>query len=107
MQLSITAEAKEKLSQLNRNNNQYLLLWYDIDGCGCGVSGVPMIGFTDGSGINSIEVKNDSYPTLINKDQAVFFEENMKLSVVNGSFRLSSPEGILNPFISEQSVCEI
>ncbi|OZU90041.1 hypothetical protein CIL03_02575 [Virgibacillus indicus] len=107
MKLSISPEARKQLNQLNTENSRYLLLWYDTDGCGCGVNGMPTIRFTNEKTSSDIKVDNDMYSVLIHKQQATFFAENMSLSLVNGVFRLSSPEGILNPFISQQSVCEV
>lgn len=107
MKLTISSEAKEQLNQLNTENSRYLLLWYDTDGCGCGVNGLPTIRFTNEKTSSDIEIENDMHSVLIHKQQTTFFADDMTLSLVNGVFRLSSPEGILNPFISQQSVCEV
>ncbi|MFC2948245.1 iron-sulfur cluster biosynthesis family protein [Virgibacillus sediminis] len=106
MELTITPEAASSLKQLNRNGENYLKLWYDTDGCGCAVNGLPSIRFTNEKSSRSMDVESNGYPVIIDQDQAVFFEENMKLDVRNGSFRLSSPEGVLNPFISQQQLFE-
>ncbi|MFC3038992.1 iron-sulfur cluster biosynthesis family protein [Virgibacillus xinjiangensis] len=106
MELTITSEAADHLNRINQEGKSYLKLWYDTEGCGCAVNGLPTIRFTNENSNRSLEVKSDRYPVLIDSDQAVFFEEKMKLDVRNGSFRLTSPEGVLNPFISQQQVCE-
>ncbi|WP_085991970.1 iron-sulfur cluster biosynthesis family protein [Oceanobacillus senegalensis] len=107
MKLMITPEGIEKLQELNIDNKTYLLLWYDVDDCGCGVNGVPTIRFTDKKLESHIDVVNESYPTLIHEQQQVFFNKELKLDVRNGNFRLTSPEEVLNPFIPAQSVCSV
>lgn len=104
MELTVTPDAQEALQKLNGGNYHYLLLWYDAEGCGCGVNGVPTIRFSNQKMKNYIDVVNNLFPTLIHEQQASFFADDMKLDFINGTFRLSSPEGILNPFISQQSV---
>ncbi|WP_042223523.1 iron-sulfur cluster biosynthesis family protein [Oceanobacillus manasiensis] len=107
MKLHITTSAKEELEKRNDNKNRYVVLWYDTEGCGCGVNGVPTVRFTDDYTETFTEIESDSFPVLIQKHQIVFFAESMKLDSINGMLRLSSPEGILNPFIAPQSICEI
>ncbi|MBS3679652.1 iron-sulfur cluster biosynthesis family protein [Ornithinibacillus massiliensis] len=104
MKLTITENAQHKLNELNINNVTYILLRYDTEGLGCGVNGMPTFRFVSQKEETHQEVENDTFPTIINSMQAVFFAEEMKLDYVNGTFRLSSPEGILNPFISTTSV---
>lgn len=107
MKISVTPEAAAQLQSLNDQTYHYLLLWYDTDGCGCGVNGLPTIRYTNEKQGYHIEVENADYPTLIHKQQAIFFADDLKLDLINGTFRLSSPEGVLNPFISQKSVCEL
>ncbi|GAA0480035.1 hypothetical protein GCM10008986_00660 [Salinibacillus aidingensis] len=105
MELKITPSAEMVLKELNKKGDPYLLLWYDTDDCGCGVNGLPMISFVGEVNSTYQEVDSNVYPTYINRQQAVFFHPKLKLDVVNnGTFRLSSPEGILNPFISASKV---
>lgn len=104
MQLTITPEAEQKLNELKINNNS-LVLWYDTDGCGCGVNGLPTIQLvTEKQDYHQALAGNTTIPAFIDSRQAVFFANDMKLDIRNGVFRLSSPEGILNPFISTQQV---
>jgi uncharacterized protein YqkB len=104
MKLTITNEAEHTLTELNKDKHPYLLLWYDTDDCGCGVNGLPMVGFTDNIKETYEKVENEQFPTYIQKQQAVFFHKDVKLSLNNGMFRLSSPDGMLNPFISPTSI---
>lgn len=107
MQLTVTSGAERILKKLNEKNHQYLILWYDTEGCGCGVNGMPAVRFSNEKMKNYLDVENDFLPTFVHKQQASFFAENMKLDFSHGTFRLSGPEGILNPFISQQSVCAL
>lgn len=106
MKLTLTEAAINKINELNKNNYPYLLLRYDTKGMGCGVNGLPTFCLVEKKDSNQIDVENDTIPTLITEMQAVFFAENLKIDYVNGTFRLSSPEGILNPFISSNSIIE-
>ncbi|WP_156290863.1 iron-sulfur cluster biosynthesis family protein [Oceanobacillus salinisoli] len=105
MKLMITPEANRKLKELNVEENKYLLLWYDRDDCGCGVNGLPTIRFTNEKKDFHQEVNNQSFPTLIPEQQAVFFNNDLKLDIHLGSFRLTSPNEMLNPFIPQHSIC--
>lgn len=106
MQLTITKEALNEIEKVNPDNQYHLLLWYDTAGCGCGVSGMPIVQLTDEQDLTYKEIDSNYAQTLIDEEQAMFFADNMKLDVVNGMFRLSSPEEILNPFISNQRFLE-
>ncbi|WP_067728165.1 iron-sulfur cluster biosynthesis family protein [Oceanobacillus damuensis] len=106
MRLTITPEAEQQLGQMRRENDRYLLLWYDIDDCGCGVNGLPTIRFVREKKPNYSQMENDGIPTFIDSQQAVFFADEMILGVHKGVFRLSSKEGILNPFIPSQNLLQ-
>jgi len=106
MKLTITPEAEKQLNQLKNENDNYLLLWYDTEGCGCGVNGVPTIKFIQNKNNTYHEIETETNMlALIDGDQKVFFANDMKLDSKKGVFRLSSNEGILNAFIPLQSVC--
>ncbi|QGS68845.1 hypothetical protein CV093_11510 [Oceanobacillus sp. 143] len=49
---------------------------------------------------------NGSFSTYISEQQAVFFTKSMKLDYKNGTFKLSSPEGMLNAFIATNSIID-
>ncbi|WP_079708573.1 iron-sulfur cluster biosynthesis family protein [Paraliobacillus ryukyuensis] len=107
MKLMITKQAKNKLSMLNDQNQPYLRLFYDTDDCGCGVNGLPTIRFANHKEELDKEVDCASFDVIVNRQQAIFFAASLTLSYETTGFRLSSPEGILNPIISEQSVQEV
>lgn len=106
MKLTITPDAQGKINELNVHNLKFLQLKYDTKGLGCGVNGLPTFILVSRKEDKHFEVENNTFPTIIEKMQAVFFADDMKLDYTNGMFRLSSPEGILNPFISTSSIVE-
>ncbi|WP_249871929.1 iron-sulfur cluster biosynthesis family protein [Oceanobacillus saliphilus] len=106
MRLTITPEAEQQLKRLKKEDDKYLLLWYDTKGFGCGVSGMPTVRLVKERKSNHSEVENTTIPTLINSEQAVFFSQEMKLDLIKGMYRLSSNDGILNPFIPEHNLVQ-
>lgn len=99
MKLTITDAAFEKLNE-SRAGGEYLVLFYDTDGCGCGVNGTAALRWKEAKEKRDIIVECERLPVLVDRQQAVFFEEELKLDFVQHLFRLSSSAGILNPFIS-------
>ena len=104
MKLTITEVALEKLKKLNQDKKQYIALFYDTDDCGCGVNGLPTIRFTNIMKDTDKIVESEAFDVIVDKQQAIFFAPDMKLDFTANAFRLSSPEGILNPIISDQAV---
>ncbi|WP_082233923.1 iron-sulfur cluster biosynthesis family protein [Halobacillus massiliensis] len=105
MKLTITEDALKELKQVKTSNHTALRLYYDTAGMGCGVNGQPTIRFTDLVREEKDEtVENEDFHVIIDKQQAVFFQKDMKLAFTKGTFRLSSPEGILTPIIPVASV---
>ncbi|MBM7569753.1 iron-sulfur cluster biosynthesis family protein [Aquibacillus albus] len=100
MELSITAQAKEIINQWKEPHHHYLLLHYDTDDCGCGVSGLPTIRLVEKIDNTYYSVENDDFNVMIHHQQSIFFADKIKLHYKGNGFRLSSPEGILNPIIS-------
>ncbi|RDW19131.1 iron-sulfur cluster biosynthesis family protein [Oceanobacillus arenosus] len=106
MELTITKEAEATIKELNINNHRALLLWYDTIDCGCGVNGLPTFRLIDEKKPYYQTVENSSIQTFILEQQSVFFAKSMKLDYKNGTFKLSSPEGMLNAFIPAQSILD-
>ncbi|KHE72183.1 iron-sulfur cluster biosynthesis family protein [Halobacillus sp. BBL2006] len=106
MKLYITEEAREQLEKLKDPDRPLIRLFYDTEGCGCGVNGLPTIRLDSERRDTDREVDNDTYEVIIDDQQATFFKPKMKLDFKKGSFRLSSPDGILNPIISTKDVRE-
>ncbi|SER15112.1 Uncharacterized protein YqkB [Gracilibacillus ureilyticus] len=99
MELTITKQALEKVEENRDINDRYLFLTYDIDGCGCGVNGMPTISWKEEKEDSDIPVTCEEIPVIVHYQQKVFFAKNMKLDFNGQTFRLSSTEGMLNPFI--------
>ncbi|MYL32655.1 iron-sulfur cluster biosynthesis family protein [Pontibacillus yanchengensis] len=104
MKLHITDEAKKQLQQLQPVNHSMLRLYYDTDGCGCGVDGMPILHFTDQQTVYDEEVENDNYTVIIDDQQKLFFDESMTLEWNGQLFRLKSPKGMLNASISSTDI---
>ncbi|MFG6148617.1 iron-sulfur cluster biosynthesis family protein [Halobacillus sp. B23F22_1] len=105
MRLMITESALKQLNLLMDESHTTLRLYYDTEGLGCGVNGQPTIRLVNTNKREAHrEVKNEHIPVIIDHQQGVFFRNEMKLDLVKGTFRLSSPEGILNPIIPTGTV---
>ncbi|WP_394217773.1 iron-sulfur cluster biosynthesis family protein [Halobacillus trueperi] len=106
MKLRITEEAKQQLEQIQDPERPLIRLFYDTEGCGCGVNGLPTIRLEKEERPTDLKVENDDYSVIIDDQQATFFKKEMKLDFMRGTFRLSSPDGILNPIIPIKDVKE-
>ncbi|MGR9049462.1 iron-sulfur cluster biosynthesis family protein [Halobacillus faecis] len=106
MKLRITDEAKQQLEQIQDPERPIIRLFYDTEGCGCGVNGLPTIRLEKEERSTDRKVENDDYDVIIDDQQATFFKKDMKLDFMRGTFRLSSPDGILNPIIPIKDVKE-
>lgn len=104
MRLHITEKAYDKLNELNQAQDNILALTYDTEGCGCGVNGMPTISLVSEAEANTEEVACDQYTVTVHKQQATFFAKEMKLDYNGATFRLSSPNEMLNPFINVGAV---
>ncbi|KGP72159.1 iron-sulfur cluster biosynthesis family protein [Pontibacillus yanchengensis] len=104
MRLHITEQAIKQLQQLQPANCSMLRLYYDTDGCGCGVDGMPIIHFTNQRTLYDEEVENDHYTVIIDDQQKLFFDDNMTLEWNGQLFRLKSPKGMLNASISSRDI---
>ena len=104
MELTVTDKALEKLSELRKTENNYLLLAYDTKGCGCGVNGMPTIRFKTKKDNSFQTVKCEEIDTIVHHQQKAFFAKEMKLDYNGATFRLSSPNEMLNPFIAVDQV---
>lgn len=102
MQITITEAAEQKLSARTEGKAGYLKLAYDIEGCGCAVSGVPTLWLVDAVGEDDIEIETNNRSIYIEKQKQVFFDETMNLDfhVKSNCFQLKSPGQYLNPRMS-------
>lgn len=106
MKLRITEEAKQQLEKIQDSERPLIRLFYDTEGCGCGVNGLPTIRLEKEERDTDRKVENEDYSVIIDNQQATFFKKDMKLDFIKGTFRLSSPDGILNPIIPIKDVKE-
>ncbi|MDY0396511.1 iron-sulfur cluster biosynthesis family protein [Virgibacillus halophilus] len=106
MKLKLTLNASEKLRELNKGKYHYLVLWYDIEGCGCGVNGVNRIIFSNDvkDTYRKVDSSSTEFSIWVPEQQAIFFSEELALDFKNSMFRLSSAGEILNAFISPRSL---
>ncbi|KGX86017.1 iron-sulfur cluster biosynthesis family protein [Pontibacillus litoralis] len=104
MKLHITNEAKQQLQAIQPENLPLLRLYYDTDGCGCGVNGINTIHFTNHHTASDEEVENDTYQVFIDSEQKVFFEPSMTLAWNGKLFQLKSNQGMLNASISSSAI---
>ncbi|MCA0970183.1 iron-sulfur cluster biosynthesis family protein [Halobacillus litoralis] len=106
MKLVLTEEAKQQLTYMKEEERPLIRLFYDTEGCGCGVNGLPTIRLDYEKRDTDENVENEDFHVIIDQQQAVFFRKEMKLDFKKGLFRLSSPEGVLNPIIPIRDVRE-
>ncbi|SHN20560.1 iron-sulfur cluster biosynthesis family protein [Gracilibacillus kekensis] len=104
MRLTITNQALDKLTELDNKDNTILALSYDTEGCGCGVNGMPTIALIDEKEENHQQVICDQREVVVHKQQATFFANEMTLDYNGATFRLTSPNEMLNPFIHVSTV---
>lgn len=104
MKLTIMDEALEQLRLLQIEGHPILRLYYDIEGCGCGVNGVRIMYFTNEITQYDEVVENDQYKIVIDEQQKTFFEPEMKLEWTGRLFRLKSPNQMLNASLSSRVI---
>ncbi|NBJ70230.1 MULTISPECIES: iron-sulfur cluster biosynthesis family protein [Clostridia] len=104
MELLITDKAWGELEAIQPQTSSYLLLWYDTEGCGCGVNGMATIRFVKQRKSSYKCVFNPRMLTFVEEQQEIFFSDKLTLDYEHGLFRLKSQEGILNPFISKHQL---
>lgn len=102
MKITITESAGNKLKERMAAKSGYLKLKFDIDGCGCVVSGVPALWLVDKIDDDDCEMKTNAGSLYIEKSKEVFFDENMTIdfSEKANCFQLKSPNQYLNPRMS-------
>ncbi|OIJ16108.1 hypothetical protein BKP35_03760 [Anaerobacillus arseniciselenatis] len=68
-----------------------LLLFYDTDGCGCAVNGVPVLFITSQKDVEMLEqIKTNGIPIYMYKKHTVFFDDQLNIDYVNGRLKLFS-----------------
>ncbi|KSU64137.1 heme biosynthesis protein HemY [[Bacillus] enclensis] len=99
MKIQLTEAAAEKINEKTAGRRGHLKLKYDIDGCGCVVSGVPTLWYvSEPDEIDDVAVETNHFPILVEKSKTVFLDEELKIdfSTASNTFQLKSPGQILN-----------
>lgn len=102
MKMTITEMAEKKLHEKMTGKPGFLKLKYDIDGCGCAVSGVAALWLEDEREENETEVETNGIPIYIQTSKKVFFDEQMTIDYSEGAgcYQLKSANEYLNPRMS-------
>ncbi|MDX8046060.1 iron-sulfur cluster biosynthesis family protein [Gracilibacillus sp. S3-1-1] len=104
MKLTITEQALEQIKVVNVANKRLLALTYDIDGCGCGVNGMPTVTLIENREKSHQDVECGEMDVVVDIQQATFFSNEMTLDYNGATFRLTSPNEMLNPFIHVNTI---
>ena len=98
MNIAISNTAQEVLKSKIGGKEGFLKIKYDTDGCGCGVTGIPVLEYVSHKENDDIEIDTDTMPVLLEKSKQVFYDENLKIdfSLSSNTFQLKSPGEILN-----------
>ncbi|MEH7345405.1 iron-sulfur cluster biosynthesis family protein [Bacillus sp. JJ1532] len=102
MNIVITEEAGRKIKERVNGKNGFLKLKYDIDGCGCVVSGVTALWLVSELDEDDREIKTSVGSIYIEKSKEVFLDENLKIDFTEKAncFQLKTPNEYLNPRMS-------
>jgi uncharacterized protein YqkB len=81
---------------------QYLFLDYDVEGCGCVMSGVSQLKIKEEQTNGEKLIETNFLPVLIEEKYEVFFDPKMTIDfqAKYNCFQLKSPNQILNPRMS-------
>lgn len=99
MKIQFTDAAIAKINDKIAGHEGHLKLKYDIDGCGCVVSGVPTLWYvTKPDEGDDVTVETNRFPILVEKSKTVFLDEELKIdfSTSSNTFQLKSPGQIIN-----------
>jgi uncharacterized protein YqkB len=100
MNITFTDRAVERIqAKWPENSGKLLKLKYDVEGCGCVMSGVSALWIISEQEEGDVVVPTNFRPLLMEKAKQVFFDEHMTIdfAVEANSFMLKSPNQILNP----------
>ncbi len=90
MIIQVSPLAESRLSAKLKDQPGYFKLFYDTDGCGC--DGIAVLLIVNEPDSDDIPIESSTLPFLINKQQQIYFEPNLRLQSENSfpCFRLCS-----------------
>lgn len=102
MEITITDIAAQKIAEKKGQQEGFLKLKYDTEGCGCVVSGVTVLWLVDELHEEDRAIETSIGPIYVEKSKEVFLNDNLKIdfSPSTNSFQLKSPGEYLNPRMS-------
>ncbi|MFE8702579.1 iron-sulfur cluster biosynthesis family protein [Cytobacillus sp. FJAT-54145] len=102
MNITLTEVAGKKIQEKIQNQQGFLKLKYDTEGCGCVVSGVTSLWFVNELDEDDREIQTNMVPVYVEKSKEVFLDDELKIdfSASSNCFQLKSPNQYLNPRMS-------
>ncbi|TDF99538.1 iron-sulfur cluster biosynthesis family protein [Paenibacillus piri] len=98
MHITFTDHAVEQINSRFAPGDGELKLVFDSEGCGCAVSGVPVLWIVDQAADKELRAEGTPYRIVYEKRHEVYFEDRMVLDFEpkRGSFILKSDGQIYN-----------
>jgi uncharacterized protein YqkB len=98
MNITITDEAQKVLKNRIGDKEGCLKIKYETEGCGCVMSGIPVLEYVQQTGGDDIEIDTGSIPVMVEKSKQVFYDKDLRIDFSTSAkmFQLKSPGQILN-----------
>lgn len=99
MNISFTDQAVKKLmKELAAAENRYVKLKYETDGCGCVMSGVPVLWLVKEIEEGDMKIDTNFVPVYVEKAKLIFLDDELKIDYHEQKqiFTLKSPSQIYN-----------
>lgn len=102
MEINITDRAAEKITEKKGAHEGFLKLKYDVEGCGCVMSGVTSLWLVDKIDEDDRPIDTAIGQIYVEKSKEVFLNDQMTIdfSPSSNSLQLKSPNEFLNPRMS-------
>lgn len=103
MNISFTDQAVKKLmKELATAENRYVKLKYETDGCGCVMTGVPVLWLVKEIEEGDMKIATNFVPVYVEKAKLIFLDDELKIDYHEQKqiFTLTSPSQIYNPRMS-------
>ncbi|MCT8139719.1 iron-sulfur cluster biosynthesis family protein [Anaerobacillus sp. CMMVII] len=96
MEINFTSDASKYISELLKPD-EILVLFYDTEGCGCAMNGVPVLNIEAGTMQNElVSIKTNEFRLFMFKKHTIFFDEQMRIHFENNRLKLSSNNQIFS-----------